>query len=141
MRFCGWFLFTCFLPVVVCGCRSGKEAVPPGASGVRAEDLVGKWRLVRAGGEPPAAVDIKSLRLDIAADGTWSTEIEMQGQWAGMSMKGGGKWSLADGVVRYTNGSNSGKSHVWVESGRLVLDPDFSVRKGGTTEVIGEYER
>jgi hypothetical protein len=108
---------------------------------VRAEDLAGKWRLVRAGGQPPAAFNIKSLQIDITADGTWVSKIEMQGQFAGMSMKGGGKWSIVDGVVSYTSGDNSGKSRIRLESGRLVLDPDFSVRKDGTQEVTGEYER
>jgi hypothetical protein len=108
---------------------------------VRPEDLVGKWRLVRAGGQPPAAFDLKSMQFDIAADGTWASATEMQGTRAGMSMKGGGKWSLADGLVSYSNGTNSGKSRARLESGRLILDPDFSVRKGGTEEVVGEYER
>jgi len=102
---------------------------------------MGKWRLVRAGGELPASLNIKSLEIDLAADGTWVSEIEMQGPFAGMSMKGGGKWSLADSVVSYTSGANSGTSRVRMVSGRLMLDPDFSVRKNGTQEVTGEYER
>jgi hypothetical protein len=97
--------------------------------------------LVRAGGQPPSALNIKSLQIDLAVDGTWTSEVEMQGPFTGMSMKGGGKWSLADGVVSYTSGANSGKSRVRLESGRLVLDPDFTVRKDGTIEVPGEYER
>lgn len=99
------------------------------------------WHLVRAGGQPPAALNIKSLQIDIAADGTWVSAIEMQGQFAGMSMKGCGKWSTADGVVSYTSGANSGKSRVRLDSARLILDPDFTVRKDGTQEVAGEYER
>jgi hypothetical protein len=66
---------------------------------VTTRDLVGQWRLVKAGGQPPAALDIKALQFDLAVDGTWVSEVEMQVQFAGMSMKGGGKWSLADGVV------------------------------------------
>jgi hypothetical protein len=105
-----------------------------------AQEIVGKWRLVKAGGQLPAALNIKSLQIDIAADGTWVSDIEMQGQFAGMSMKGGGKWSLANGMVSYTSGANAGKSRAKLVSGRLILDPDFSIRKDGTTEVAGEYE-
>jgi hypothetical protein len=139
---CGYeALLACWCCVALCGCDSGKHEAQPAAQPVRAEALVGKWRLVRAGGQPPAALNIESLQIEIAADGTWASEIEMQGQFAGMSMKGGGKWSIAAGVVSYTSGANSGKSRARLESGRLVLDPDFSVRKDGTQEVTGEYER
>lgn len=141
MRSCGWILWACWLCAATLGCDSGKQQFQPVAKPVRADELVGKWRLVRAGGEPPAALNIKSVLIDIASDGTWASEIEMQGQFAGMSMKGGGKWSLADGVASYTSGANAGKSRVRLESGRLILDPDFTVRKDGTTELVGEYER
>jgi hypothetical protein len=134
------FLLACFFSIALCGCDSAKDPTHSAAQ-VRAEDLVGKWRLVRAGGELPASLNIKSLEIDLAADGTWVSEIEMQGPFAGMSMKGGGKWSLADSVVSYTSGANSGTSRVRMVSGRLMLDPDFSVRKNGTQEVTGEYER
>jgi len=134
-------LLACWCCVVHCGCDSGKRPSQPAAQPVRAEDVVGKWRLVRAGGQPPTALNIKSLQIDIAEDGTWVSEIEIQGQLTGMSMKGGGNWSIADSVVSYTSGANSGKSRARLESGRLVLDPDFSVRKDSTQEVSGEYER
>src|SRR5438067_1707694 len=96
-----WAGLVACLPLVGGGCGPGKAAVAPEASRVRADDLIGRWRLVRAGGEPPAAVDIRALWLDIAADGTWSSEAEMQGRWAGMGLKGGGTWALADEVVSY----------------------------------------
>src|SRR5437773_334083 len=120
MRRHGWLLILCWFSASSCGCSSGKP--------VRSEDLLGKWRLVRVGGQPPAAYDFKSFHIDIAADGTWTSQIVTQGQFVGvMSIKGGGKWSLADGVVSYTSGDNSGKSRVRLESGRLILDPDFTV--------------
>jgi hypothetical protein len=103
--------------------------------------LVGKWHLVRVDSQPPAAFGFKSLQIDISPDGTWTSQMTMQGQFAGVSMKGGGKWSLADGIVSYTSGDNAGKSRARLEAGRLILDPDFSVRKDGVTEVSGEYER
>ena len=133
MRHCPWGLLAGWLCLVLPGCGSDDKA--------RSEDLIGKWRLVRAGGQPPAAVAIKSQSIDIMSDGTWVSVIEMQGPFTGMSMEGGGNWSIADGVVNYTSGDNAGKSHARLKSGRLVLDPDFSIRKGGTQEVSGEYER
>jgi hypothetical protein len=141
MRCWCWFLAACCLATVHCGCDSSKSTPQPAAQPVTAQEFVGKWRLIKAGGQPPAALNIKSLRIDIAADGSWVSEIEMQGQFAGISMKGGGKWSLADSVVSYTSGDNAGKSRARLVSGRLVLEPDFSVRRDGTEEVAGEYER
>jgi hypothetical protein len=127
--------------VLVCGCGASRPNSQPAQQPIRTEDLVGKWRLVRAGGQAPAVLDIKSLQVYLAGDGTWTSEVEMQGQFAGMSMKGGGKWSLSNGFVSYTSGANSGKSRIRLESGLLILDPDFTIRKDGTTEVVGEYQR
>jgi hypothetical protein len=141
MRRCFCGILACWLSTAVFGCNSNKQAPQSAANVVRLEGLEGKWRLVRAGGQPPAAVNIKSLWIDIAADGSWVSEIEMEGQFAGMSLKGEGKWSLAEGVITYTSGANSGKSRMRLVSGRLILDPDFTVRKGGTAEVLCEYER
>ena len=136
-----WFVTVCCIAVACGGCDAPKPAAQSSAQPATVQELVGKWRLVKAGGQPPAALNIKSLQIDLTADGTWVSEIEMQGQFAGMSLKGGGKWSLADGVVSYTSGANAGKSRAQLVSGRLVLDPDFSVRRDGTQEVAGEYER
>jgi len=86
-------------------------------------------------------MSIKSLQIDLLKDGTWTSDVEMQGQFAGMSMKGGGTWSLANNLITYTSGDNSGTSKVRLNGGVLVLDPDFSVRRGGKDEVIGEYRR
>jgi hypothetical protein len=141
MRGCAWTLLLCWLTVAMGGCDPGTPSPQLSTQQVRTEDLVGRWRLVRAGGEAPVALNIKSLRIDIATDGTWSSEVEMQGPYAGMSMKGRGTWSLSEGVLTYTAGANSGKSNVRLESGRLVIDPDLSVLKDGKTEVTGEYER
>src|SRR5271166_1189250 len=117
MRRCGWALIICGLCSAVDGCHSGQPSSPT-AHPVRSEELIGKWRLVRVGSQPPAAFEVKSLQIDIAANGTWTSQITMQGQFAGMSMKGGGKWSLTDGAVTYTSGDNAGKSHVRFEAGR-----------------------
>jgi hypothetical protein len=141
MRRYSEMLLGCCLLVIVHGCNFAEQPTTPVAKAIRAEDLVGKWRMVRADGQPLAQFDMKSLKIDIAADGAWTSEIEMQGQWTGMSMKGGGKWSLADGVVSYTSGANSGMSRVTLKQERLIFDPDFTVRKDGKTEVAGEYER
>ena len=84
---------------------------------------------------------LKSLEINIVKDGTWTSDIEMQGQFAGMSMKGGGKWSLGNNVITYTSGDNSGTSTARLNGNILVLDPDFSVRRGGKIEVTGEYVR
>jgi hypothetical protein len=50
---------------------------------------------------------------------------------------------VANGVVSYSNGQETGKSQVSISSGRLTLDPDFHLRKNdeARTPVAGEYER
>jgi hypothetical protein len=124
----------CFLAPWLLGCQ--KNELP-----VTAAALPGKWRLVRAGGQSPAAFQIKSVEMEIASDGTWQSTTEMQGNFAGMIVKGEGKWSVTNGVISYTAGANAGQSRAGLEGNRLVLDPDFMVRKNGKIEVAGEYER
>ncbi len=162
MMACGKLVFTCCLAIFVCGCNSDKKPSDPGtapaepeANGPQVNDLVGKWRLVRAGGQPPTELYIKSQEIDIAADGTWTSKVEVQPpQRAADRFQGRGTWSLADGVLKwkYTveggvvvagSGPDSGKSSVRLESGRLIVDPDFfmQAKKSGTTDVAGEYER
>src|SRR5262249_54510215 len=106
---------------LLCACDSGRTPHASTKSAVSSDDVVGKWRLVRAGGEAPSALQIKSLRIDIERDGNWKSDIEMEGSFAGMRLQGGGKWSLADGVVSYSSGDNAGKSRVSLEAGRLIL--------------------
>ena len=118
MRRCDLGLLACWLTIAVCGCNSATQSSQPPTQSVQARDLVGTWRLVRAGGQPPSALNIKSLQIAISADGLWASEIEMTGEFAGMNMKGGGKWSLANDTVSYTSGANSGKSKARLESGR-----------------------
>jgi hypothetical protein len=137
-------LFSCFLVAGIGGCGWAKPAAPaPEAGGIRAEELVGKWRLVRAGGQPPSELWIKSSELEFKADGTWATKVEGEGQWlAGMTVKGGGNWSLADGEITRTNGVDTKTCRVQIEAGQLILDPDLflTIRKKGP-DVAGEYER
>ncbi len=142
MRTCAWGLFACCLAVVIGGCDSGKERPASDGNELRAEDLVGKWRLVRAGGKPPAEVWIKSQEIDLAPDGKWTSKIEGTGFLDKMTVKGGGTWSLADGVITRTNGTDTVKSRVKLEAGRLIVDPDcfWAIRKKGPA-VVGEYER
>jgi len=132
--------------VTLSGCSGGGNVTEqrPSPNSLRAEDLVGKWRLVRAGGQPPTEMWIYSREMDIAADGTWKVTQRGAGKvLAGMNQTCGGTWSLADGVVTYTNGgADSLKSQVKLESGRLIVEPDFQmgmVKKG--PPVTGEYER
>jgi hypothetical protein len=105
------------------------------------QDVVGRWSLARVGGESPSAMNVKSVSIDFAADGTWASTTELEGRWAGMAMKGSGTWALAQGVMSYTAGANSGKSKVSLKSGRLVLEPDFMLARNGTDPVTTEYVR
>ena len=62
----------CCLMAVVSGCHSGKT---PATAGVRAEQLVGKWRVVRVDERPPAELSVNSEELDIGADGKWTSRL------------------------------------------------------------------
>ena len=112
--------------------------------------------MVRAGGQPPAELYIESQEIDIAADGTWTSKVQVQPpQRAGNPDRfdGKGTWSLAGDTVSYRYapqglvvggaGPDAGKSRVRVEPGRLIVDPDFfmQARKSGTPPVAGEYDR
>jgi formylglycine-generating enzyme required for sulfatase activity len=162
MNYCGSMFVACSLAILACGCRSDTKPSDPAnaptereTDGLRAKDLVGQWRLVRAGGQPPLELYIKSQEIDIAADGTWTSKVEMQPPGrASDRFHGKGTWALADGKLnwKYTveggvvvrgSGPDSGKSSVRLESGRLIVDPDFfmQARKTGTDPVAGEYER
>ena len=138
MKSCLALPFACWLAVAICGCGKGSHA-----NAIQAENLVGKWRLVRADAKPPTEFAVKSQEITIAADGTWTSQIEGAGVMDGMNMKGGGTWALADGVVTYANGAEKGTSRVSLKSGHLVLDPDFHLRKNDATKtpIVGEYER
>ncbi len=143
-----WQLLTCCL-LLLCGCSSGKDAKPFVPQRSLADDLVGKWRLVRADDKPPAEQWIKSLEVDIAANGTWTSKMEGEGYLRGMNGTGGGTWSLADGELTLTldgpgnpKGTETFKSKVRIESGHLMVDPDhfMQIRKKGPL-VAAEYER
>ena len=60
-----------------------------------------------------------------------------------MTMKGGGKWSLAQGVIDFDNGKVTGKSKITLAKDRLVLDPDFLLRTNdkASRPLVTEYER
>jgi hypothetical protein len=168
MRLCGCTVLVCSLMFAPTGCNSekpsntskkaeeaAKKNAEPVTKGIQPSQLVGKWRLVRAGGKPPIELYIKSQEIDIAADGTWTSNVETQPPNFGADRFGGqGTWSLADGVLSYKysakgglliagSGTNSGKCAVRLESGKLIVDPDcfMQVQKTGTAKVAGEYER
>lgn len=123
------------------GCGSIEQPPQSVPQPIRVPDVLGKWRLIRADGQPPSSLNIKSLELELTESETWTSHAEMEGAFAGMKLDFSGKWSLVDGVVSYSAGANSGKSRIRFESGRLIVDPDFTLRKEGTTEVTGEYEK
>src|SRR5262245_24021770 len=102
---------TTVMPFVLCLCSIGLSACnknqsspAPGVAGIPTTDLVGKWRLVKADGKPIGELSLKSHELDLAADGTWTSNIVFGGQMEGMTMKGGGKWSVEGESINYTNG-------------------------------------
>jgi sulfatase modifying factor 1 len=150
MRLYGSVLAMSFAMTGLCGCNTGSQPAapkadvqpdPPKADGLRAEQLVGNWRLVRADGKPPAEMKVNK-EIAIAKDGTWSSAIDIEGVGV---LNGGGTWSLADGTITYTN-SNDGKklkSRVSLTAGRLVLEPDFQLTRndGKKTPITTEYER
>lgn len=151
MRHFNWILVPYCLTIAICGCNSdpppnsSQPASVSASQGVRAEDILGKWHLVRAGGKPPVELYINSQEIDIAKDGAWTSKIEFQKpHQPAEDITNQGTWSLAGGVIAIEGSDHkTGKSQVRVESGRLILDPDvfMAARKKGTDAVAGEYER
>jgi hypothetical protein len=130
------------LSVAMAAACASERRADPSPFGVTTEDLVGRWKLVRIANVPPSSLHIKSGALEFTSDGRWTSQTEMEGPWAGASMKGSGTWSLGpSGVVRYTAGGNSATSTVSLKESRLVLSPDFMLAKGSTASVAAEYER
>jgi hypothetical protein len=134
MGTCGWIPVICCFAVVGGGCTSAKKTPARIAKAVRVEDLVGKWKLVRVGGESPARLEtqIKSQEVEIAADGSWTSKIEFQLPGLGVPdiFNANGKLTLPDSRIR-------------VESERMVVEPDFFMpaRPKGTPEGASEYKR
>jgi hypothetical protein len=122
---------------------STAPTAPTASSGPRVDELAGKWRLVRVDGKEPAEMMVKAAELELAADGTWKSRFDLGGAGEGMTLRGGGKWSVADGVISYNNGQESGTSRVRLNGGRLVLEPDFQLRKNDASKrpLNTEYER
>jgi hypothetical protein len=123
------------------GCNPGAAPTQGRTDAVTRDALLGKWQLVSVGGELPAALSIKAHQLELRGDGAWVAFSELQGSFAGMKLNPSGTWSWANGAVSYTAGGNSGTAMVRLVSGRLVLDPDFVLRKEGTVAVAAEYQR
>jgi hypothetical protein len=139
------------------GCNSAKPSASASADTSRPKDLVGKWKLVKAGGKPPDELGYKSLEIDFKPDGTWNstTVFQMPGFGAPDTFLGHGKWSvdgdqlayefdlLAGGMKITGSGPDSGKVRIRREAGRLTVDPNCfaQVRKKDSEPVAGEYER
>jgi len=155
--------FLLIAALISTGCTGSKgteptpESVPTEDSttkSLRAGDIVGKWRLVRAGGQSPGEIHIRLQEIDIAADGTWTSKIVVKRPGAYPDVFGNqGTWSLADGrmslkfqptgLVVVGSKPVPDSSQVRLEAGRLVIAPDcfMQISKQGTPPLAGEYER
>lgn len=103
--------------------------------------LVGEWSLVNVDGESPAALNVRSRVINVAADGRWTSAVQMQWKWEDMSLKGDGTWTSKGDEIAYTAGENSGSSTFRVEADRLTLDPGMTLKRDGTVDVVAEYRR
>jgi hypothetical protein len=127
-------LLLCCLTVTAWGCGSGKDSSASTVKAARVEEVAGKWRLTRVGGKSPVELEVKirSQEVEIAADGSWKSKIEFKLPGFGVPdvFNAEGKLSLPDSRIR-------------MESGRMVVEPDFfmPVRPKGTPEGASEYER
>jgi hypothetical protein len=143
------------------GCCPAKPPSPPASATPAAIDplateIVGKWKLVRAGGKPPMEQYIKSQIVEIAADGMWNSKIEAQlpGFGSPDTFSAKGTWTLSDGELSLKNAVANGirvvgdgpateKGKMRMESGRLIIEPDpfMAVKKRDAGPTAGEYER
>ena len=125
--------------VALAGCDGfvGEVAVAP------TQQLPSTWSLATVDNDVPARVNIKSWQLSIDNDGNWSYSGEMQGQWAGMQLKGDGRWKVVSpGKIEYTAGDNSGTLTYRVTNDMLTLSPDPVIAKpGGVGSAVTTYSR
>jgi hypothetical protein len=103
--------------------------------------LIGTWILKTVAGRPPATINIKSWQISFSADGTWKYSGDMMGPFDGTHLQGSGSWTLKDGILSYTAGSNQGNSKATVKARVLSLSPDPVVKPGGKTDVDTEYQK
>ena len=105
-------------------------------------EIVGSWLLAEVNGSPPGTLHIETYRATFLKDGTWSFEAKMKDPFAGLEMKGKGRWSIKDHRLVWTAGANSGESTFSCDGRTLTLDPDPSVTpNGGRLEARTLYRR
>lgn len=131
--------FTIVLPIaLLClalvGCK--RDTTP--SSG---KELEGQWRLVKAGGEAPEKLHLKSYIITLNADGTWTAAGITEGGREGINLQDGGTWSLEGKTIKYTARNKAGTSGVKLNGKHLTLDPDFVLQHEGKIPISGEYER
>src|SRR4051794_20942504 len=83
-----------FVGVVACGCSSS-------GSSAQSKQLVGNWKLVKAGEEAPTAIGIQLQQIDFAADGKWTSKINFQIPGFGVAdqFTNTGTWSLSGATL------------------------------------------
>ena len=109
---------------------------------VNPNEIIGSWKLIAVGINPPESINIKSHIINFSLDGTWDSVTEMTGTWEGTKMKSSGKWALDTNIISYTAGDSSEKSTMSLTEQGLTLNPDFIIAlDGGKIPIDTHYSK
>lgn len=103
--------------------------------------LEGTWILETVAGKPPVSSNVKTWRINFAANHQWTYSGEMAGVFDGTRVNGSGTWEIVSGALDYTAGSNKGTSKLTIKNGTLTLTPDPVIMPGGKTPAETTYKR
>ena len=105
------------------------------------QSLVGEWSLATVNNVEPRTINIQGWRINFRNDGTWSYEGEMSGSFAGMKVRGEGRWRTTGDTLEYTAGDQRGSSSFSLASGQLTLTPDPVLAAPGGGPISTAYAK
>ena len=127
------------LVILIVSCSLVACRTSPPTKAADARNLVAGWKLSTVSGQSPAALNIKSWRIEFLTEGNWNYSGEMTGVFEGMKVKGSGTWLVREDQLEYTAGDNKGKTTVHLEGDSLLLSPDPVIRLHGREPVETRY--
>lgn len=106
---------------------------------IKAQQIVGVWRLKSVDGKHPSAAHIKSHQLQLSHEGTWAFITILNGHFDGIIIKGSGDWKIKRGRLIYKILNERRKSKIKLHENTLTLLPDIAIASDGKTPTPATY--